>query len=133
MSNNSPNRFERETHLYPLLKTLEILHVDHFGPFQKFENNYKHILVDAYTRFIWLFSTKSTGSKETIKYLQSIIDTFGKPLNIVSDRGTAFTSKEFEEFIKLNGIHHRQVAVAAPWANGIAERTNRFLKSLLKQ
>lgn len=28
-------------------------------------------------------------------------------------------------------IKHRQVAVASPWANGVAERVNRFLKSSL--
>jgi len=56
---------------------------------------------------------------------------FGNPKKIVSDRGTAFTSLEFENFLKEKKIVHRLVAVAAPWANGLVERVNRFLKSSL--
>lgn len=56
---------------------------------------------------------------------------FSKPLQIISDRGTAFTSQEFADFVKYSNIKHRQVVVAAPWANGIVERVNRFLKSSL--
>lgn len=51
----------------------------------------------------------------------------------MSDRGTAFTSQEFTEFLRLRGIKHRQVAVAAPWANGLVERVNKFLKSSVKK
>lgn len=56
---------------------------------------------------------------------------FGNPKKIVSDRGTAFTSQEFENFLKEKKIVHRLVAVAAPWANSLVERVNRFLKSSL--
>jgi len=54
--------------------------------------------------------------------------TFGKLSQLITDRGTAFTSKEFENFLNQNKIEHRLVAVAAPWA---VERVNRFLKSSL--
>lgn len=52
---------------------------------------------------------------------------------LISDRGTAFTSLEFQQFVKERKIEHRLVAVAAPWANGMVERVNRFLKSSLKK
>jgi len=52
---------------------------------------------------------------------------------LVSDRGTAFTSREFSEFLKSRNIKHRQIAVAAPWANGLVERINRFLKTSLQK
>jgi len=134
MADSSTNRFEGEIQTSSAPKMpLEVWHVDHFGPLQETADNYKHILivVDAYTRFTWLFATKSTGSKEAIDALKTIIKTFGKPDQIVSDRGTAFTSKEFSEFTEYYSIRHRKVAVAAPWANGIAERANRFLKTSL--
>lgn len=57
--------------------------------------------------------------------------TFGKPNELVTDRGTAFTSKEFADFIETRGIKHRKVAIAAPWVNGTVERINRFLKTSL--
>ncbi|KMQ81742.1 blastopia polyprotein, partial [Lasius niger] len=112
---------------------MDVIHIDHFGPLQETTDNFKHILVaiDALTRFTWLYPTKSTGAKETIKNLENLVNTFGKPTELVSDRGTAFTAKEFSDFVDLYGIKHRKVAVAAPWANGLAERVNRFLKSSL--
>lgn len=61
MANNASNRYERETVLYPLPSSpLQILHADHLRPLQDTPENFKHILVivDAFTRFTWLFATK---------------------------------------------------------------------------
>lgn len=134
MSNASTNRYERETQLYTLpTMPFDILHVDHFGPLQETAEKYKHILVivDAFSRFTWLFPTRSTGTKESLKYIENVITTFGKPAEIVMDRGTAFTSREFIEFMEKEGIKHQKIAVAAPWANGMVERVNRFIKTSL--
>jgi len=134
-ANSSANRFEGETQLTALPTVpMEVVHIDHFGPLQQTENNYKHVLVviDAFTRFVWLFAARTTSSKETIRHLRSIFDTFGNPAEIVSDRGTAFTSTEFENFVSTVHAKHRKVAVAAPWANGMVERVNRFLKNSLR-
>lgn len=114
---------------------LQIIHADHFGPIKESSEGFKYILViiDAFTRFTWLLPAKSTSSKETIKLLKTVFHIFGNPNKIVSDRGTAFTSQEFSDFIKQSGLTHRLVAVAAPWANGLVERINRFLKSSLRK
>jgi len=95
---------------------MEILHIDLFGPLQETSKRYKYVLVvvDAFTRFTWLTVVKSTATKEVIKHLRNIFLIFGKPLNIVTDRGTAFTSKEFADFLKEYSVRHRLVAVAAP-------------------
>jgi len=78
-------------------------------PFQMFHgaihgssNSFKYILVviDSFSRYT-LFPTKSTGSKETIKHLSYLFQHFNPPVCLVSDRGTAFTSQEFVEFLKL--------------------------------
>jgi len=92
------------------------LHVDHFGSLQETTGNYKYILVvtDAFTRFTWLYPTKSTEKKEVSNRLQTLFDTFGRPTEIIADRGTAYTSKEFENFLRQNKIKHRLVAIAVP-------------------
>jgi len=120
--------------LYPAPKTVfDVVHIDHFGPLPATKGDYRHILViiDAYTRFTWLFACKTTSSKETVEHVKSIVDMIGKPKEIVTDRGTAFTSNEFTNFVDKLQIKHRKIAVAASWANGLAERVNRFLKSTL--
>jgi len=113
----------------------QIVHADHFGPLTQSPEGYKHILliVDAFTRFTWLLPVKSTSSRETIKQFQHVFKFFGFPQEIVTDRGTAFASREFADFVHDREIKHRLIAVAAPWANGLVERVNRFLKSSLKK
>lgn len=134
MANNSSYSLEGETQLYPSPKTpLDILHLDHFGPLTETNDRHKHILVviDAFTRFTWLIPTKTIATKEVTEALQHIFNTFGRSNGIVTDRGTAFTSREFTDFLSQRQIQHRKIAVASPWANGIAERVNRFLKNML--
>ncbi|CAL1672060.1 unnamed protein product [Lasius platythorax] len=136
LANSSVNSREGELQItdsptYPF----HIFHADHFGPIKETRDGFKHIflVIDAFTRYTWLFPTKSTGSREAIKNLSFLFQNFGFPRFFVSDRGTAFTSQDFENFLKHYNVSHRLVAVAAPWANGLIERVNRFLKSSLKK
>jgi len=136
VANSSSHAKEGEMQIAPSAKfPLETIFIDHFGPLPVTENGFRHIfvVVDSLTRFTWLFPTKSTTSKEVIFNCNQIFRTFGNPMEVVSDRGTAFTSGEFLNFTKSLNIKHRQVAVASPWANGLVERVNRFLKSSLKK
>lgn len=89
------------------ISPFEVLQIDNFGPLQQTENGLKHILVlvDSFTRFIWLFPTKSTGSKEVINHLKPLFNVFGYPKEIVSDRGTAFASNKFTHFLKTLQIN----------------------------
>lgn len=57
--------------------------------------------------------------------MENYFKNYSKPTRVISDRGTAFTSKQFEEFLKLQGISHVLVATNAPRANGQVERLNR--------
>lgn len=84
-----------------------IVHTDHFGPLKKTEDNYKHILVliDLFSRYTWLFPVRTVTSKEVIDNFIPIFNTFGNFKELVSDRGTAFTSAEFEEFLEERSIN----------------------------
>ncbi|XP_011858461.1 PREDICTED: uncharacterized protein K02A2.6-like [Vollenhovia emeryi] len=116
-------------------RPFHVLHIDHFGPINPTQDGFKHILVvvDAFSRFTFLQATKSTGTKEVVNYLSLLFHIFSNPGILVSDRGTAFTSHEFASFMKSKGVTHTLTAVASPWANGLVERINRFLKSSLQK
>jgi len=108
-------------------------HADHFGPLQETADKNKCILVivDAYTKFVWLYPCKSTTVDQVIAHLSLLFNLFGCPERIITDRGTAFSSISFASFTRENEIKHSMTAVVSPWANGAVECVNRFLKSTL--
>lgn len=114
-------------------KPFETLHVDHLGPFVRSKANNCYILtiVDAFTKYLFVRPVKDTKTKNVIKVLESLFHDFGTPNRIISDRGTAFTSIQFEDFCRSNGVKHILNAVACPRANGQAERFNQTILASL--
>lgn len=109
------------------------LHIDHYGPVdkQRLLKQYIFLVIDSFTKFVKLYATKSTTSKEVIVCLTQYFAYYSKPSVIVSDRGTAFTSSEFNEFIVENDIKHVKIATGSPQANGQIERVNRVVTPML--
>lgn len=112
---------------------LDTLHMDHLGPLPSTKKTYHHILVvvDAFSKFVWLYATKSTGTQEVLTRLRKQATVFCNPRRIVTDRGTAFTSSEFEGYCKEQNIEHILTTTGVPRANGQVERVNRTLIPLL--
>ena len=73
------------------------------------------------------------SSAATIKRLHSIFAIHGLPEMLVLDNGSVFTSSEFEEFTKQNGILHVRSALYGPYhpaSNGLVERAVQTFKAL---
>ena len=49
---------------------------------------------------------KTATSTTTIEHLRNIFVTHGLPEMLVTDNASYFTSQEFQDFTKLNGIRH---------------------------
>eukprot|EP00731_Ephydatia_muelleri_P015662 Em0009g86a len=70
---------------------------------------------------------------QAIKILRNLFATHGLPEIVVSDNGSAFTSAEFQTFVKRNGIKHVRSAPYHPSSNGQAERVvQTFKEAILK-
>ncbi|CAK9809151.1 Pro-Pol polyprotein [Anthophora quadrimaculata] len=112
---------------------LDTYHIDHLGPLVSTKKSYKHILlvIDGFTKFTWLYATRSTTTAEVIDKLQKQSVIFGNPRRIISDRGTAFTSCEFEDYCVAEQIKHVTITTGMPRSNGQAERINRVLIPIL--
>lgn len=105
----------------------DTVHLDHLGPFIRstLRNECIVALVDRFTKYVVLKAVRNTNTKPVGQMLSDVIATFGKPRRIITDRGTAYTSKEFEESCVQLGITHIKVAVGTPRANGQVERESR--------
>jgi Integrase core domain. len=112
---------------------LETYHADYLGPIPSTRKSYAHLLVvvDSFTKFTWLYPTKSTTTEETIVRLTKQAATFGNPRRIVTDRGAAFTSNAFKDYCANESIEHVLVTTGVPRGNGQVERVNRIVIPIL--
>lgn len=119
-----------ELHPIPKIsKPFHTLHADHLGPFNPSKNKNKYILVivDAYSKFIYLKAVKSTKASTTIKILREYFGIFGLPTRLITDRHSTFTGKKLRDFLNNLSVKHVMNAVATPRANGQVERYNRTI------
>ncbi|CAD7085358.1 unnamed protein product [Hermetia illucens] len=110
------------------------LHLDHVGPLPKTSRGNQYILgiTDPFTKFTVLKAVRSVNTQPVIRALNELTSYFRLPAIVVTDRGTAFTSHNFAEYCKLNGIQHIQSAVRTPRANGSIERINQTVCKCLR-
>ena len=80
------------------------------------------VIVDTYSKWPEVFHMTSTTTSATISVLRKLFSQFGLPVQLVSDNGPQFTSTQFEEFLRRNGVKHIRVAPYHPASNGAAER-----------
>ena len=102
------------------------VHVDYAGPF---EGKMFLLVVDAYSKWSEVHATTSYTLTITIELLWKSFASLGLPEVVVSDNGMTFTSQEFADFMKNNGIRHSPPY--HPSSNGLAERALQTLKEVL--
>ena len=91
------------------------------------------IIVDSFLKWIDVIPNSSATSDETTEKPQTVFVNLGLPEQIVTDNGSAFTSKEFETFLQWNGIQQIRTAPYHTASNGQAERTVQTFKSTLNK
>ncbi len=92
---------------------------------------YKYIfaLVDGFLKFVWIYTTKSTGADEVLKKMEEWSNVFRNPSRIITDRGVAFTSGAFRDY--ANGFEHVLTTTGVARGNGQVERINRSILSII--
>ena len=73
-----------------------------------------------------------TSTARTISVLRKLFATHGIPEQIVTDNGPQFTSEDFANFVKSNGIQHSLSSPYHPASNSEAERFVRTFKEAMK-
>ena len=112
-------------------KPWQRVHVDYAGPFQ---GTMFLIIMDAHSKLPEVISTHLTSTAKTIEILRSPFAHNGLPEILVNDNGPQFTSEEFDQFIKTNGIKYLKSVPYHLATNGLAERfVQTFKQSLCTQ
>ena len=111
-------------------KPWQRVHADYAGPFL---GRMFLILVDANTKWVDIHVVNSTSAEVTIEKMRATFATLGLPQILVTDNGPQFTSAQFAQFTKNNGIKHVTSSPYHPSTNGLAERMVQTFKEGMRR
>ncbi|EFO92751.1 hypothetical protein CRE_26017, partial [Caenorhabditis remanei] len=110
------------------------IHIDVMGPLSETIHGKKLIIVatDAFSKFAIAKATANQTAETTLKFLiENIVSIHGIPEEIVTDQGTNFMSKMFEEVCRILEVKHSISTAYHHETNGAVERLNRTLEEML--
>jgi Reverse transcriptase (RNA-dependent DNA polymerase)/gag-polypeptide of LTR copia-type/Integrase core domain/GAG-pre-integrase domain/Domain of unknown function (DUF4219) len=115
---------------------LELVHSDVCGPMSVPSlggARYFVTFIDDFTRCcrVYFLKHKSEVLDKFKEYESEVTNKSGQKIKTIrTDNGGEYTSREFENFLKLKGIRHELTVPYSPAQNGIAERLNRTLQEM---
>ncbi|GFX80939.1 transposon Tf2-9 polyprotein [Trichonephila clavipes] len=114
---------------------LHTFHLDHLGPLATTSKKYKHVfaVIDAFSKFTWLYPTRSTDAAEAINRLENQRHVFGNHARITTDKGSAFTSSAFEDYCKKQNILPIFITTGLPRSKGQIEKQNSTIIAVLSK
>ena len=115
--------------LLPLkLLQMDVTHISEFGKLK-----YVHVSVDTYSGI--MHATLMTGEKanNVIAHCLEAWAAWGKPQQLKTDNGPAYTGKQFTSFCQRMGVHLVHGLPYNPQGQGIVEHAHRSLKEMLQK
>ena len=83
--------------------------------------------IDDMTRYVWVYPlrTKDEVYEKFCEWKAMVELATGKRLKVINtDNGGEYTSREFETYLKAEGVRHELTIPKNPEQNGVAERIN---------
>lgn len=116
------------SHLGPATKPFEIVSIDTIGGLgsSRSTKKYLHLLVDHFTRFAFILTSKTQSTKDFVKLITKITETDDINM-LLTDQYPGINSKEVKDFLEEKSITMIFTAVNAPFSNGLNERLNQTL------
>ncbi|GAU36139.1 hypothetical protein TSUD_316680 [Trifolium subterraneum] len=104
--------------------------MDIIGPFPTAARQVKYLIVavDYFTKWIEAEPLAKISASNILRFFKrDVLARFGIPQVVVTDNGTQFTNKKFQEFLAAIGTTQHFTSVEHPQTNGQAEAANRVL------
>ncbi len=120
----------------PLMQVpFERIGMDLIGPLERSARGHRFalVLVDYATRYPEAVALRNISAKSVAEALFSMISRVGIPKEILTDQGTAFMSRTIRELYELLGIKSVRTSVYHPQTDGLVERFNRTLKTMIRK
>ena len=127
-------------HEMPLSNILEVQvfdvwGIDFMGPFpSSCGNRYILVAVDYVSKWVEAIPSQAADSKTVQRLFKKIIfPRFGTPRFVISDGGTHFINRQFENLLKKYGVNHKVATPYHPQTSGQVEVSNREIKNILQK
>lgn len=122
--------------LYPTSckRPMERIAIDVMGPLSFANNSHRYIIssIDYATKWAQACSVASVCTEQLCKFVNDeIISRHGIPEEIITDRGSQFTSQMFGTMLRNYGIKHILIPTAHAASNGLIEKFNGTLKKMI--
>ena len=121
----------------PLIDTpFKRVAIDIVGPIHPITergNRYILVIVDYATRYPEAIALPRIESERLAEALVEVYSRLGIPEEVLTDRGTQFTSEVMREVSRLLTIRHLTTTPYHPMCNGLVERFNATLKKMLRR
>ena len=118
----------------PVSEPMEKETIDVLGPLPVSHRSNQHILVitDCFTKWTEAIAMPDQEAASIAStFVNNFITRYGVPLLLLSDGSTNFDSKPFREVCKFLQIEKVQTSVMRPQTNGVTERLNCTLATML--
>jgi hypothetical protein len=115
-------------------RPMQILGADILGPLPRTKNGNRFILVftDHFTKWVETFALVEAKEKDIAKcFVEEIICRHGAPEQLLTDRGKVFTSRIMAEIRAELDIKGINTSGYRPQTNGLTERFNKTLTTML--
>ncbi|XP_071061873.1 uncharacterized protein [Pseudochaenichthys georgianus] len=109
--------------------------MDLVGPLVKSARGHQYILVilDYATRYPEAIPLRNMTTRVIARELLHLFSRVGIPKEILTDQGTPFMSKIMKDLCRLFKVKQLRTSVYHPQTDGLVERFNKTLKSMLKK
>lgn len=121
------------SHLGPATKPFDIISIDTIGGFggNRSTKKYLHLMVDHFTRYAYILTSKTQSSNDFIKLVKTISD-YNNIGMILTDQYPGINSREFKDFLQKQNIPIIFTAANTPFSNGLNERLNQTLVNKIR-
>ena len=114
---------------------MEQMAVDVMGPWPMTTSGNRFIVIyqDYFSKWVEIFAVRRHTAEVVAEILvKQIVSRYGSIQRLHSDQGPEFESAVFQEACRLWGINKTRTAPYTPWSNGMVERVNQSVKTMVK-
>ena len=117
------------------LPVFDRITMDIVGPLQRSHlgNKYVLTLMDYATKYPEAIPLKRIDTKTVADALVQVFARLGIPHELLTDQGSNFTSGLMKELLRMLGIKHLKTSPYHPQSDGMVERFNGTLKTMLRK